>query len=273
MEENEKSIFYQRWFQGAAVLALVLLSVFLFAESLLVFKRYSFAGTELFPARTIVAEGRGEAFAAPDAARITFTVEEEGKTPEEAQTRATEKMDGILSFLQELGLEKDAIKTVRYQLSPRYAPVGRARCVRFPCPQSKQEIVGYALAQGVEVTVSLEKDGVVGELLAGLGERGVRELNGPFFEVKDDVVPRDEARERAIAAARERAKVLAAQLGVRLGRLVAFQESGIPRPVPQAEFARAAARTESTAAGAAAPLLPAGETRFVSQVELVYEMR
>ncbi len=271
MEENEKNILYQRRFQGAAVLALVLLSVFLFAESLLAFKRYSFAGTEVFPARTIVVEGRGEAYATPDVARVVFTVEEEGKTPEEAQTRATEKVDGILSFLQELGMEKDAVKTVRYDLSPRYAPVGRTRCVRFPCPQPKQEIVAYALAQGIEVTVPLEKEGVVGKLLAGLGERAVREINGPFFEVKDDARPRDEARERAIAEARERAAALAAQLGVRLGRLVAFQESGTPRPMLRGEFARTAAVRAEEATPL--PSLPAGETRFTSQVELVYEIR
>ncbi|NBD74361.1 DUF541 domain-containing protein [Patescibacteria group bacterium] len=280
MEEQSLSLWQSRRVRGAVILALILLSVFLFAQSLIAFKQYGFVGRDVPAMHTISVSGEGEVFAKPDTATFRFTVSEEAQSAATAQNLATEKLNEALAFItaQGINVEED-VRTENYALSPKYEaqPVP---CVRRPCPAPNQVIVGYTITETLSVEFDLEElpsqegtstENVLGEFVAGLSDIGVANVTGPEFEVGDDDALRAEARALAIAEARASAERLAGELDVELMGIVNFHEQGEPRPMR----ARGTADKALGLGGGdvAAPQLPRGENRIASQVSVVYEIR
>ena len=75
------------------------------------------------------------------------------------------------------------------------------------------------------------KEGLFGALVA----QGANQINGPSLTVDKPEAALDEARVKAIAAARARAELYARSLGMRVVRVVAVSESGgyaAPPPAP-----------------------------------------
>jgi len=78
-----------------------------------------------------------------------------------------------------------------------------------------------------------------------------------------------EALVNAIADARENAKELADALGVRLDKIVGYNEIGGVSPMYRMESAMMA----SDASGGATPQIPTGENRIETRVEVVYKIK
>ena len=218
------------------------------------------------PAATtvITVDGMGKAAAVPNIATISFTVLGEGKTASSAQDEATKKNNVALALLKEKTIAEKDIKTTSYTLSPKYSYP--QPCYAQPCVYDEQRIVGYEVRQTTEVKV---RDlAAVGDVLAMLGDAGVGELYGPNFTVEDEDTVRAEARKEAIAEARAKAKVLARDLGVRLVRVVSFNENSGPYPVPF--YGRGGLMADAVKAS---PEIAPGENEFTSSVSITYEIR
>ncbi len=220
---------------------------------------------------TITVDGMGKATAIPDIATISFTVHGEGTNASQAQDEATKKNNVALALLEEKGIAEVDIKTTSYTISPKYSwpqPCYPERGV--PCVYDEQRIVGYTVDQSTEVKV--RDTATVGEVLSALGDAGVTNLYGPSFEVEDEDTVRAEARKEAIDEAREKAKVLARDLGVRLVRVVSFSESGgIPGPYYYAkDYALGMGGAE---AARPTPEVSVGQNEIISQVYITYEIR
>ncbi|MBU6310779.1 SIMPL domain-containing protein [Patescibacteria group bacterium] len=226
--------------------------------------------TDLFdagPAATtvITVEGTGTAAAVPNIAMISFTVLGEGKTASLAQDEATKKNNVALALLAQKGVEEKDIKTTSYNLSPKYS--FPQPCYAPPCIYDEQRLVGYEVRQTTEVKV---RDlAQVGELLSMLGDSGASELYGPNFTVEDEDAVRAEARKEAITEARAKAKLLARDLGVRLVRVVSFNENAGPYPMPF--YGRGGLMMNE--AVKATPDVAPGENEFSSTVSITYEIR
>jgi uncharacterized protein len=214
----------------------------------------------------ITVEGTGEVTSAPDMAQITFTVTESAADVATAQAAATKKNDEALSVLKELSISDKDIKTLGYNVSPKYSydqPCGPG----MYCPQraGTPTIVGYDVSQTIEVKVrDTEK---VGKVLQGLGEKEVQNISGPNFMIDDEDGVQNEARAKAIEQARAKAKQLAKELGVRLGDVVAYSENG-DYPQPMMFGAKGGVMME-----ASAPTLPVGENLTSVTVSVTYEIR
>ncbi|MDZ4285279.1 MAG: SIMPL domain-containing protein [Patescibacteria group bacterium] len=248
-------------------LTLLVLAVFLAARTVNEFKRYHTIGTDAPVNNTISVSGEGEAFAVPDVATFTFSVTEEALVVAEAQQLTSTKVDGALEFLREQGVEERDIKTVSYNIYPRYE-FARIVCITYPCAEGKRELAGYEVSQTIEVKIRSLAG--AGTLLGGLGEIGVTNVSGLAFSVDDEEVVQREAREKAIQQAKEKGKQLAKDLGVRLVRIVSFNESGGP-----IYFRSYAVEAFGKGGADAAPIpeVPAGENRIVSNVTITYEIR
>ena len=248
-------------------LVLMVLAVFLAARTVNEFKRYHTIGTDAPAQNTISVSGEGEAFAVPDVATFTFSVMEEAPVVAEAQQLTSRKVDGALAFLRTQRVEERDIKTVSYNINPRYE-YARIVCITYPCPEGKRALAGYEVSQTIEVKVRALAG--AGALLGGLGDVGVTNISGLTFSVDDEEAVQREAREQAITQAKQKAKQLAKDLGVRLVRIVSFNESG--GPIYFRSYA-----TEGFGKGgldaAPAPQVPAGENRIVSNVTITYEIR
>ena len=174
-----------------------------------------------------------------------------------------------------MSLEKD-INTTNYSIYPKYEYNVPVPCYSGYCPPGKQEITGYEVNQSVNVKV--RKTEQAGEILAGLGNVGVSNVYGPNFSFEDDSKVKEEARSAAILEAREQAKRMAKELGVRLGKVVSFNEAGnYPYPTPYA-FSKESAVVDGRGGGGdvnmiIAPDVPVGENKVTSYVTIVYEIR
>ena len=218
----------------------------------------------------ISVSGEGEVFAIPDTAQFVFSVFEEAPTIESAQESVTKKQNEILSFLKSEGVDEEKIKTIGYNIFPRYEFRSDTRS-NFPAPEGQRVLVGYEVRHTLEVKTK-ETDRV-GEFIAGVTKLGANDVSGVSFTIEDEEVVRKEAREKAIEQARKKANDLAKDLGVALGPLVRFEE-GFGGDKFYLE--RSAVTNESVGfdvAQAPSPGIPAGENKILVNVVLGYEIR
>lgn len=268
-ETGTMTLLTNKKIQGALSLVLILLAVFLFAESIKSIKEYRYVGEDIIPTNTITISGEGELFQVPDTAEFTFTILEEAKTSADVQKIATDKANDVIKALVESGIEEKDIKTIGYNLYPKYEYKYSPVSVQSPYPRN-QEQVGFELSQSVSVKVrNLDK---AGEMLELVTSKGVSSVSGLTFTIADEDGIQAEVRKLAIDDAREKAEKLASDLGVTLVRIVAFSE-GSYQPFMYDE--RAVAMESSGLGGVAKSVanVPAGENRLVSSVDITYEIR
>lgn len=256
---------------GAAALAT--LALFLLISSLKALKEFRYVGSGVTASNTISVSGMGEVFAVPDRATFTVTVREEAKEVADAQEAATKKSNDIIEYLKDAGVEEKDIKTVSYNVNPKYE-YSQGVCTPTSCPPSKQTLVGFEVYQSLEVKVQDPKK--AGDLLSGVGGKGASEVSGLSFTIEDEDQLKTDAREMAIGEARAKAEQLADQLGVKVVRVVGFYEdSGGYMPY----YAKGGVAMDSisfrseAAMAVPAPDIPAGENKIVSNVNITYEIR
>ncbi len=243
-----------------------IISIFFAVKIASEIRAYRFIGQGIAPTNTISFEGRGEVFAIPDIAGITFSVISEGKTVDEAQKGTTEKINESLDFLKASGIEDKDIKTLSYNSYPKYDVQILPPCYAGNCPPVNPKIIGYEVSQTIAVKIRNTDD--TGKILEGLGKIEVSNMSGPDFTIEDQDALQAEARKKAIDDAKQKAEILSRDLGVRLLRIVGFNESG-NYPIFYSKDMMAV----SSEAQAPAPQLPKGENKIVSNVTITYEIR
>jgi uncharacterized protein len=206
---------------------------------------------------TLQVEGSAQVEATPDRARISFAVETEAESAQEAGTENARLMEQIVAAVQEADLPGLRVETSGYQLQPRYQTTGEDRVPR---------IVGYTARNTLRVTV--DDVGGVGSLVdraLGAGANRVAALN---FELQDPEPYRLEALREAVEKARREAQVMADALGMRLGQPSQVQgRSDRPSPIPMMTALRAEAMAD-------APSTPveAGLQTISASVSITYRL-
>lgn len=251
-----------RYFRIAGTAALGMLALFLLVETAVTAQAWGRSGTP--PTNTITVSGDGQTTVAPDIANITFSVMATGTTVADVQSAATTQTNAALAAVKNLGISDSDVRTLSYNISPRYA---QGNCgPNVYCPQNTGKIVGYDVAETIEVKV--HDLGKTGDVLQALGTTGVQSVYGPDLGLDNPNEGTDAARADAIANAKGEAQKLAAQLGVHLGKVVSFNENGGGYPIMYAKGASMAAGTDS----ASAPTIPTGENEYTSSVTITYEI-
>lgn len=235
-------------------------------------KSYDYIGKDISAVNTITASGKGEIVAKADIASFTFSVIEESKDVSEAQDRAAKKVNAMIKFLKENGIDEKDVKTINYNISPRYDYIRISDKTMNPLPITRERdnrvLVGYEINQGIEVKV--RNIGSAGNILSGIGGLGVNDVSGLSFSIDEQDKLAKDARGLAIKDAKDNAKVLADSLGVKLVRIVNFSESGY-FPIYREKFS--VSTMPMGAGGDTAPEIPSGENKITSQVNIVYEIR
>lgn len=253
---------------GAA--ALGMLALFLLISSLKALKEFRYVGSGVTASNTISVSGMGEVFAVPDMATFSVTVREEAKDVSTAQDAATKKSNAIFDYLKGAGVEEKDIKTTNYSVNPKYE-YSQGVCTQYSCPPSKQALVGFEVYQTFEVKVKDPKK--AGELLSGVGSKGASEVSGLSFTIEDEDQLKSDAREEAIEDAEAKAEELADQLGVKIVRVVGFNENEGGYPIYYAKSMAMADGRGGASEAAPAPALPTGENKITSNVNITYEIR
>jgi len=262
---------YKKNLYLASLIFLIILSLYFAIRFLSEFKSYGMMGSK--EVSTVTLSGHGEVTAVPDIANVYFTINKESKTVKEAQALVAEVEKKSLDFLKENNVAEKDIKTSNASFYPKYEYKYDTKimmpCTQYNCPPvpGKNVITGYVASESITVKVRNTDD--VGKIMQGLGTLGISDLNGPNFSIDNEDGLKTEARKKAIDNAKEKAKVLAKDLGVRLGKITSFSESG-NYPMPM--YAKAM-MAEGVSNNSAPAQIPKGENTISSDVSITYEIR
>ncbi len=222
---------------------------------------------------TVSFSGHGEVTAVPDIANISLTLRKESSTAKEAQENVATKEKRVLDFLKGKNVDEKDIKTVNASVYPKYEyqkyPGVSNECRGDECYYGgKQVLIGYEASESINIKVRKVDD--AGAIMQGLGDIGVSDLNGPNYAIDNEDGLKAEARKKAIDEAKEKAKVLAKDLGIRLGKIKSFSETGNYYPIMYGK----AEMMDSAGSSAPAPAeLPKGENTVSSDVTITYEIK
>ena len=255
----------------ASLVFIVILSLFFAVKLLAEFRAYGMMGSS--EANTITLSGHGEVEAVPDIASVYFTIESSKATQSASSDEVNTKTKSILDFLKSSGITERDIKTEGYNSYPKYSnpepcPLYYSPNSIMPPCRSESKIIGYTVSQNISVKIRKVDD--VSKIVDGLNKIGVTNMSGPNFTIDDPDALQAKARKEAIADAKAKAEVLAKDLGVRLGRVANFSESGYPGPI---FYGKARMEADSVSSASVPSEIPAGENTITSDVTITYEIR
>jgi uncharacterized protein YggE len=173
---------------------------------------------------TITITGEGEVEAKPDVATFSYTVTEVAGDVATAQSVAAEKTNALVEILTSQGVEEKDIKTLSYNIYPKYEWQDSICLPGGPCGRGERVLVGQEVTETVEVKVRDTQK--AGEILSLIGEQGVDRVSGLSFTIDDEDKLQSKARELAIKDAKQKAQVLAEQLDIEIDEIISFYEEG-----------------------------------------------
>lgn len=224
--------------------------------------------------RTITVSGKAEISAVPDISTLSFTVRSSGTNPdtEKMQSDIAVIVTSVFSKLKDLGIEEKDIKTTNYSVNPKYGSQDCSSKVQTmiypPRPCSTSVVSGYEASESVNVKVRDTKN--VAKVLAALAELKITEISGPNFEIDSIDKLKDEAREKAIIDAREKAKVLGKSLKINLKKIVSFSDDSA-NAYPMM-YGKAMSMMDSSLESSL-PNIAAGEQKITSNVSITFEIQ
>ncbi len=219
------------------------------------------------PVNTISVTGTGKSESVPDIAHISFGVQASAPAVADAQATATKQTNDALAAMKALGIADKDVQTTGYSITPQYK--GNACAPGQICSMAMTNtIVGYQVSQNV--TLTLRDTSKAGDVLQKLGTLGVQNVSGPDFTTDDDTSVDADARGKAIIDAKQKAQVLAKQLGVTLGDVTNFSENSGPYPIYDSMSMKTSG--EAVPVAAPAPSLPAGQDQHTVTVQVTYEI-
>ena len=204
--------------------------------------------------RTLSVTGSGEVSAVPDTALVTGGVTTEAADARSALDANSKAVSDIFAALAQAGVAPADIQTRNFVVSPRYDRSQRGEIGK---------IVAYQVTNQVAVRVrALEK---LGLLLDRLVSAGANQMGGIAFYVDKADAMTDEARKRAVADARRKAELYAAEAGAKVGRVLAISEAGARPPQPVFRAMAMADRAESVP-------VARGEQTISATMTITYEL-
>lgn len=206
--------------------------------------------------------GTGTVYARADIANIQIGLKSKAfKTATEATKESAEKMNKINAELKKLGIEDKDIKTSNYILQPVYNWTSARG----------QELVGYEINQTLNIKVrDLDK---IGDVIAKTTEQGANQIGNINFTIDDEYELKNQARELAITQAKEKAQLIAAQSGMKLGKIKSGYEEMYPTECPDYSYNYKMSYDLAASDGLAAPQIQAGQNEIKINFTLIYEIK
>ena len=168
---------------------------------------------------SISVQGVGAIEVTPNAYSVTLVVEEQGNTVGKLNTQLDSDLRAIVTFLLEQGIEQKHIQSMQVRLQPRY----------INTPQGRQQ-EGFTLSRDITVTsTDLE---TYDKVLDGVLKRGVDRIQQFNFISVGEGDAYQKALIAAVKNAKQRAQLLAKELEIEVGEVVAISESGGNMPIP-----------------------------------------
>ena len=243
----------------------VFVIIFVFVLTLNKIEQGRYIGQEFEAKNTITVSGKGEIFAKPDLAMVNFSVVSEAKTVDLAMIDNTEKMNSIINFMKENGIEDRDLRTIAFRVNSRYEwHNGEV----FPRQGGKRVLVGYEVHQSLEVRIrDMDK---IGTVIQGGTDFGANKVGTLRFTIDNREELENKARGEAIKEAKEKAKILSSQLGVRMDKIIDFREVNRHRSFDRLFREELAIEQMDFEL---APEIEVGENKIQVIIEITYQIR
>ena len=255
-----------------AVAVLASLTLFLLIQAKVSFKDI---GRDPLSPHTISVSAEEKRVAKPEdiVALVSFTIHRENAALTVARDDVSASSAKVVGYLKGQGVEEKDIKATSYNMYPQEKDNGGCTCAPGVDCRCLPRITIKTFVVEETFLVKVRKLESAGEVIAGVSREGVNQISSLQFIVDDVAAERlkKEAREAAIAKAREEAKTLAKSLGVRLKGLVNFNEYG--GPIYYEKYGRGGDLATGASATPPVPTIAPGENEISANVTLIYEVR
>ena len=183
------------------------LMIFALIEVMVVGAYPAISSAEERDRNTITVQGSSSITVSPTIAYVSIGVTTFNKNAASAQSENAVKMDSVYKTLASLGIKKDKIKTVNYNISPRY-----------DYKNNVATLAGYNVINSIRVTVNDLKK--VSDVLDMTVKEGVNQSNSISFGVTDEERDRLylQALSQAVSNAKEKANTIAAAAGIAISK-------------------------------------------------------
>ncbi|MBO1911180.1 SIMPL domain-containing protein, partial [Microvirga sp. 3-52] len=153
--------------------------------------------------RVMTVTGIGSFSIAPDIVQIQLEVRTESKQLSQAQQENAELMDLVIDSLLELGIARENIQTVSYNISPQYDYV-----------EGRQVFRGYEVINAIDVKINnIEQAGMIIDTAV---RNGVNQVSNIRFSVENEQIPYQEALSLALKNALAKAQTIANTIHLKL---------------------------------------------------------
>lgn len=193
----------------------------------------------------------------PDIATLSTGVVTENPDAKVALQSNSEKMNQVMAAIRKAGIADKDVRTSGINISPQY---------QYKENQAPR-ITGYQASNRVQIKVrDISK---LSDVLTALVSSGSNDISGPNFEIDKPEEAYDEARQKALKQAQQRADMYAKALGLRVKRIVSINEDGgRAMPMPVMGMRKAMAMDASMES---APVSP-GESTLTANLNIVFEL-
>lgn len=209
---------------------------------------------------TISVSGTAEIRTAPDMATVWFGVVTRDENPDRARQLNEDAAAQAMNAVRALGIPERDLRLETVQLQPlrEYDPDRRIY---------RED--GFEATRQVEVIIrDLDR---LPELMAKIVSEGANRVNSIQYGLEDEAAAELEALTEAARKARDKASVLAGELGWTLGKAIQINEQGVHVPQPRMQMEMAAVSAMAKDAGNP-DAYAAGELTVSASVTVVFSL-
>jgi uncharacterized protein len=200
--------------------------------------------------------GTSEVKVVPDKAVIYIGVEKENASAMAAKHAADSAARNLLSTLSSNGLDAKDMATTFLSLQPRTVYVKHVRVSTFVAEQT--------------LAVTVRDISKLDSLLEALVKAGGNRIDSIQYDVSEPRKYRDQAREMAVVAAKEKAQALANALGQQIGKAHSVEESS--EYSPQQFFYNSSVAGSPSKMRESGPSTAPGERTVTASVTIAFQL-
>lgn len=212
-------------------------------------------------AYTVTVSGQGIIKTAPDMATVWFAVLTHDKLPDRARSLNADASAAAMNAVRALGIEEKDIRLEGLQLSPRrvYDPNRRV-----------YNEDGFEATRTVQVIV--RNLAVLPDMVAAVVEGGANQINNIQYGLDERESVELEVLALAVQRARQKAAVMAGELGWALGRAIQINEQGVSVPQPRVRMEAMEMAAMAKDEGGNPDAFSAGELEVRASVTVVFSL-
>ncbi|WP_026461890.1 SIMPL domain-containing protein [Adhaeribacter aquaticus] len=202
--------------------------------------------------------GLGEVKVAPDQIALNVGIDVRDKNLENARRQNDQKIAALLNYLKRAGIDAKDIQTTNLSVYPNYVGEYGQTTPEFYMTQKS-------------ITVTIRDIKKFDEILTGIYKTGANRVEGIEYRTSELQKHREQARKLAVQAARQKAMALTSELGSKVGRVYAINESGSEGyPTPLYRGRGANKMMESVAVDAGGPTIAVGQITVSASVDVSF---